>query len=101
MAFVTDTDTNPDPVSALHPDSVREIARRTRALLRVSRRNGVSTNRDLAYELSAIKLVLAVLDEQAHAAGVSLDALMLGENLADDLKSTVTALGLAAELDRS
>lgn len=89
-----------DHAHELHPDSAAQIARRVRALLRTCRKNGLDTKRDLAYELAALKLVLATVDDQAHASGVPLPALTLSEKLAEDLKATFEYLGLGAELGK-
>ena len=82
-------------LETLSPESQRAIVGRARSILRALRRRKLETNRDLAFSLAAAKMVVTMLEAQAKKNGVEQAALDMGDELAGDLDTVISMLGLA------
>lgn len=81
----------------LSPESRREITMRARSLLKAARRRGLTTTRDLGYQLAATRMVLTVLEAQAEASAIPDAVLVEGLRLSEDLDTVIEFLNLTAE----
>jgi hypothetical protein len=84
-------------IKQLNPESHRAIAGRVKSMLKACRRR-LGDTRDLGYQLAAAKIIVATLQKQAEESGVPQKVIDLGDEIADDLETTIEALGLAKTL---
>ena len=85
-------------IKNLSPNTHQQIAKRVKAQLGACKRNMKDT-KELAFQLAASKIVVAALQKQADALGIKPDVLLIGDEMADDLETTVDLLGLAKALE--